>query len=223
MNNIKMLVFDLDDTLFPEREFVLSGFQAVNDWVKSKYRIFNFFDVAWKLFCEGQRGKIFDQTLDCLEIKYEPSLIQELVQVYREHKPAISLHEDAKWMLDHYKFEKQLGLITNGFLKTQQNKVKALGIESRFHEIVYCDAYGFVNWKPSLVPYQQMMKFTGFEGDNYIYVGDHPYKDFVAAKKLGWLTLRICRQDGEYANVIADESFDAHFKIRSLYELQHLC
>ncbi|KAB8321057.1 HAD family hydrolase [Tolypothrix campylonemoides VB511288] len=223
MKSTKVLVFDLDDTLFPEHEFVFSGFQAVSDWVQSKYEIYGFFDVAWKLFKEGKRGKIFDQTLDDLEIKYEPSLIQELVQVYREHKPAISLHKDAQWVLDNLKSEKQLAIITNGFLKTQQNKVRALGIESSFDEIVYCDVYGSKNWKPSPVPYEKMMEFTGFEGDEYMYIGDHPYKDFVAAKKLGWITLRICRKDGEYANVMAEENQDAHFKIKSLYELQDLC
>ncbi|MBR8834765.1 MAG: HAD family hydrolase [Stigonema ocellatum SAG 48.90 = DSM 106950] len=222
MDNIKVLVFDLDDTLFPEHEFVFSGFQAVSDWVQSKYGISGFFNIAWKLFKEGKRGKIFDQTLDDLEIKYENSLIQELVQVYREHKPAISLHEDAQWVIEHFKSEKQLGLITNGFLKTQQNKVRALGIESSFKEIVYCDAYGFKNWKPSPVPYKKMMEFTGSEGDECMYIGDHPYKDFVAAKNLGWLTLRICRKDGEYTNVMADESHDAHCKIRSLYDLKDI-
>lgn len=68
-----------------------------------------------------------------------------------------------------------------------------------------------------------MMEFTGCEGVEYMYVGDHPYKDFVAAKTLGWLTLRICRKDGEYRNVMAEENHDAHFKIRSLYELKDLC
>ncbi|MUG92456.1 HAD-IA family hydrolase [Scytonema sp. UIC 10036] len=223
MNNTKVLVFDLDDTLFPEHEFVLSGFQAVNDWVQSKYAIFNFFDVAWKLFEEGRRDKIFDLTLDALEIKYEPSLIQELVQVYRGHKPTICLYQDAQWAIDYFKVEKQLGLITNGFLKTQQNKVKALRIESSFNEIVYCDVYGYKNWKPSPVPYKKMMEFTGCEGVEYMYIGDHPYKDFVAAKNLGWLTLRICRKDGEYGNIIAEENHDAHFKIRSLYELKDFC
>lgn len=223
MKNTRVLVFDLDDTLFPEHEFVLSGFQAVSDWVQSKYAIFGFFDVAWKLFQEGKRGKIFDQTLDNLEIKYERSLIEELVQVYREHKPAISLHEDAQWAINYFKSEKQLGIITNGLLKTQQNKVKSLGIESSFDEIVYCDVYGSENWKPSPVPYQKMMEFRGFEGVEYMYVGDHPYKDFVGAKNLGWITLRICRNDGEYAHVMAQENHDAHFKIRSLYELQDLC
>jgi putative hydrolase of the HAD superfamily len=223
MKSTKVLVFDLDDTLFPEHEFVSSGFQAVSDWVQSKYAIFNFFDVAWKLFNEGKRGKIFDQTLDYLDIKYERSLIEELVQVYRGHKPAIFLHEDAQWAINYFKSDKQLGIITNGFLKTQQNKVRSLGIESSFDEIVYCDVYGFENWKPSPVPYQRMMEFTGFEGSEYMYIGDHPYKDFVAAKNLGWLTLRICRKDGEYTNLITEENHDAHLKIRSLYELQALC
>ena len=29
-----VLVFDLDDTLYPERQFALSGFQAAGRWAK---------------------------------------------------------------------------------------------------------------------------------------------------------------------------------------------
>jgi putative hydrolase of the HAD superfamily len=223
MKDIKILVFDLDDTLFPEREFVLSGFQAVSDWMLQQYSVSGFFDVAWNLFEAGKRGKIFNLTLDQLGVEYESNLVAELIQVYRKHQPKISLHEDAHWAIDHFKSQKQLGLITNGFLATQRNKVKALGVESSFDEIIYCDVYGAQNWKPSPVPYQKMMEFRGVDGEECVYVGDHPHKDFVAAKKLGWMTVRICRNDGEYALMNADSNQDAHCKITSLYELKHIC
>lgn len=40
---IKVVVFDLDDTLFPEHEFVLSGFRVVSNWVTTQYSITGFF------------------------------------------------------------------------------------------------------------------------------------------------------------------------------------
>jgi putative hydrolase of the HAD superfamily len=154
MSAIEFLVFDLDDTLFPEREFVQSGFQAVGNWMSHKYSVVDFFEVAWQLFIEGKRGKIFNLTLEKLGVKYESSIIHELLQIYREHKPNISLHEDAKWAINYFKKDRKLGLITDGYLMTQKNKVEALGIESNFDVIVYSDFYGRDSWKPSPVPYR---------------------------------------------------------------------
>ncbi|MCU0526348.1 MAG: HAD family hydrolase [Elainella sp. Prado103] len=219
---IKVIVFDLDDTLFPEREFVYSGFQAVGRWMFETYQIIHFFEVAWDLFQQGKRGLIFNQTLELLGIQYQSSFIQTLVQIYRDHDPVIQLHPDARWAIDHYRRSHYLGIITNGFLKTQQNKIAALGIENCFDRIIYCDLYGRSHWKPSPLPYQKMMESLGLAGKSYVYIGDHPSKDFVAARQLGWLTFRICRPDGEHTQCITSTDQDAHFKIDSLYELQDL-
>jgi putative hydrolase of the HAD superfamily len=53
---IKIIVFDVDDTLFPEREFVRSGFQAVGEWILNKYAVRGFFEIAWKFFVPGNTG-----------------------------------------------------------------------------------------------------------------------------------------------------------------------
>ena len=34
MSRLEAVVFDLDDTLYPEADYVLSGFQAVADWAE---------------------------------------------------------------------------------------------------------------------------------------------------------------------------------------------
>jgi putative hydrolase of the HAD superfamily len=222
MKNIKVLVFDLDDTLFPEREFVLSGFRSVGNWMLDTYSVSGVFEVAWGFFQEGRRNLVFNQTLEYLGVQYEPSLIQELLQVYRMHPPVVSLFEDAKWALTHFKQCKRLGLLTNGYLATQQNKVKALGIEPFFDSIVYCDLYGSENWKPSPLPYQKMMEFTGVRGLECLYVGDHPHKDFVGAKHWGWTTVRICREGGEFTGLAADRSNEADYEIKTLYELYEI-
>ena len=57
---IKIVVFDLDDTLFSEHDFVQSGFVTVNNWLHTRYTIKGFFEIAWHLFNEGKREKIFN-------------------------------------------------------------------------------------------------------------------------------------------------------------------
>ena len=217
---IKALVFDLDDTLFPEHEFVQSGFQAVGDWISEKYSIPGFFEVAWKLFAAGKRGNIFNLTLEDLGIEYEPFMIQKLLQIYREHQPTLFLHNDARWAINYFKDNQRLGIITDGYLTTQQNKVSALEIEQNFEIIVYTDLYGRENWKPSPFPYLKVMELTGCQGSECVYVGDNPRKDFVTAKKLGWLTIQICRQGGEYSTVRSEPGYEADRTILSLTELE---
>lgn len=217
---IKIIVFDLDDTLFPEREFVRSGFQAVGEWILNKYGVPGFFEVAWKFFAQGNRGKIFNLVLAEIGIEDNPQIIQELLQIYREHKPQISLFSDARWAIDYFKGHKKLAAITDGYLITQRNKVAALEIASSFEAIVYSDEYGRENWKPSPVPYLKVMELTGFQGSECVYVGDNPHKDFVTAKKLSWLTVQIDRQDGEYSKNRPTPGYEADRTILSLTELE---
>jgi len=83
---IKVTVFDVDDTMFPER-FVRIGFQAVGDWILNKYAVPRFFELAWKFFGQGNRGKIFNLVLAEIGIEDDLQIIQQSLQIYREHKP----------------------------------------------------------------------------------------------------------------------------------------
>jgi len=219
---IKAIVFDLDDTLYPEHKFVLSGFQAVNEWVSHYYNTPGFFELAKRFFEEGHRGNIFNLTLDSLGIKYDFNVIQKLLQVYREHKPSISLHEDVKWAIYYFRQSKQLGIITDGYFTTQKNKVVSLGIEEYFDVIVYSDQYGKECWKPSPFPYLKIMEELGRQGNECMYVGDNPCKDFVTAKVLGWSTVQICRERGEYYSITVTKSYEADFRIPDLYYLKEI-
>jgi putative hydrolase of the HAD superfamily len=217
---IKAVIFDLDDTLFPEHEFVRSGFKAVSNWVFEKYGWENFLKTAWQLFEAGKRGKIFNDALDILNVEYNSILIGELLEIYREHQPNICLHQDAQWALDYFQAsDKQLGIITDGYLITQQNKVKALEIENKLDMLVYSDLYGRENWKPSELPYLKIMELSQLQGCECLYIGDNPRKDFVTANKLNWLTIQICRQDGEYSEVTGENGYEANYRISSLFEL----
>lgn len=218
----RVIVFDLDDTLFSEHDFVYSGFRAVGNWIAERYDSHGFCETAWSLFKEGKRGTVFNLALEQLSLNLQPTLIQEMVEIYRTHQPKLSLYEDAVWAINYLSAQCQLGIITDGYLKTQKNKVRALGLAPLFHTIIYSDFYGRENWKPSPVPYLKMMQLNGEPESEYVYIGDNPTKDFVTAKQLNWLTVQICREQGEYSNIEVQDAYAAHFKISSLIELKDI-
>ncbi|MDR3572613.1 MAG: HAD family hydrolase [Anaerolineaceae bacterium] len=219
---IKALVFDLDDTLFPEHQFVLSGFSAVSAWVEKRYDSKGFLGLTWQLFVEGCRGRLFDVSLERMGIVPDATLIQTLLRIYREHVPIISLYEDAKWALDYLRGSRQLGIITDGYLATQKNKVASLQIGEMFDAIIYSDEFGRDNWKPSRVPYIKAMEQLGCNGAECAYIGDNLTKDFIAAKQLGWQAIHIIRPDGEYPAVRGHTPSPVDYQITSLYELKQL-
>jgi putative hydrolase of the HAD superfamily len=217
---IKAIVFDLDDTLFLEREFVLSGFGAIDIWLSKELGIDGFQKKARGSFERGVRGRNIDLALEELGVPVRPELIRKLVGIYREHAPLISLCADAVWAIDHFRKEYALGLITDGYLATQRNKVKALGIEHTLQHIIYTDQEGPEYWKPNPRCYMVMSATLRCGAGECVYVADNPRKDFVAPKALGWRTVRIRREGGEHSHEVADQSQDAERSIISLEQLR---
>lgn len=212
---IKAIIFDLDDTLFPEVEFVQSGFKAVDKYLTG-LNIFGFYENAWKLFNCGRRRTIFNEVLKILELNIP---IDSLIEIYRNHKPNISLFEESIWVLNWAKQHYKLGMITDGYFNTQKNKVKALNIYNNFDFITFSDSFGREHWKPSETPYLNIMDISKLVGPNLIYIGDNVQKDFITAKKLGWYTVQIDRRVGQYSNIKVPLEYQADNKISSLYQL----
>ena len=216
------LVFDLDDTLFPERDFVRSGIAAAGRWLQRERGIHGFTAVARSLYGDGVRGTIFDETLERLGIEDAGARIPQLVEVYRAHRPRLALHPDARWALGRFARRIKLGLITDGYARTQRNKVASLGLGPVFDAVVFTDDLGRKHWKPSPRPFRAMMQALECAGPECVYVGDNPAKDFVAPNRLGWLTVQIVRPGGEYRATAIGALPKGHrprHVIRSLREL----
>src|ERR1035437_8597969 len=95
------VVFDLDDTLFPEEQFVMSGFRAVDIWLEKNQQVRGFLPVAKQIFHEGDRKSVFNLALQQLDIPFDNVFIATLVSVYREHFPQIKLFVDALWAITY--------------------------------------------------------------------------------------------------------------------------
>ena len=217
---IKAVVFDLDDTLISEREYIKSGFNTVCRKISSDYNLDykTINKLINDLFNEDHK-EVFNRLLDLLNIEYELSYVKELVNLYRNHLPDITLYEDASYILNYLLNEGyKLGIITDGYAVAQRQKLKALDIENIFDCIIVTDELGREYWKPHKKSYQIMKEKLNVEFDEMMYVGDNINKDFVTANKLFIKTVFILRNNGIYfqkANEI-DDGYYALFKINSL-------
>jgi len=220
---IKAIIFDMDGTLYNEKEYVISGFRAVAEYLSVKYKMsFNkIFEILKSDFDNGLRKKNFDVLVEKLHLNAEK--INNLVDIYRKHKPSISLYPDTKTILNKLKKEDlKLGLITDGWKESQENKISSLNLRDYFDLIIITDAYGKEYWKPSEKPFKLVLSKFGLKPNGTVYIGDNPSKDFVAAKKLGIWTVRIKRGSGEYDYVETDDEHEADYVISSLLSLKEL-
>lgn len=195
-----VIVLDLDDTLYLERDYARSGFAAVGEHLRGRLGLKDVGERAWVHFEQGRRGDLFNRILDESGIKPEPELIQALVEVYRSHRPAISLLPDAEDFIGRAQADgRLLALISDGPLAAQSAKAEALNLARWFNPVILTDAWGRAFWKPHERAYQAVMDQHGLPADQHVYIGDNPLKDFHAPRRLGWNTIRVRRPQGEHA------------------------
>lgn len=213
---IRAILFDLDDTLYDEMEFVKGGFKAVSSYISRNNKVNQ--NAVYKLLLDvlerHGRGYTFDIVLKKLDL-YSRELILKLVEIYRMHKPNLSLYPGIKAVLSILRNQGyKVGLITDGNVGVQKSKVEALRVKDVMDCMVFSDKYGIEKRKPSSFPYRKALDVLGVRPQESMYLGDNPNKDFVTAKKMGMYTVRIKKD--MYANLNINPSHEAHYQIDSL-------
>lgn len=193
----EMTVFDLDDTLFKERDFVTSSFRVIAR--EADRRGIISYEKALAILCAGRDGGMAFSSLAEEVAARAPGcgLTEEwMVNTYRTHTPDIKLDDATESVLAALRERGEtLGLITDGRSNTQRAKIKALGLE-RFIEprnILVSGETGFD--KTHREPFDMIMMRNPAER-RYVYVGDNSAKDFIWPNKLGWLTVQLDDADG---------------------------
>jgi putative hydrolase of the HAD superfamily len=196
---VRIVVFDLDDTLYPERDYALSAFEAVGRYLESARGISGLARIATSLFNSGLRNTIYDRALALLGVTPDQGLVKKLVDVHRSHTPTMSWACDARAFVGRASAAGlAFGIVTDGFRECQEAKIRALGISEEFEPIILTDVWGRAAWKPSPRGFCALMEHYGGAPSDFVYIADNPAKDFIAPNKLGWRTLRIRRSGGEY-------------------------
>lgn len=133
-------VFDLDDTLFSEIDYLKSAFRAIANYL-AKHIGLDIYPEMWQRF--KNKENVFEWIITHFSDEL-PLLTKEiLLKQYREHIPQIRLaRETEDFLFQLKKCHIPMGLITDGRSITQRNKLKALGIEDFFCDIIVSEEFG---------------------------------------------------------------------------------
>ena len=193
----KVLAIDLDDTLFSELDYVKSGFTKVAEQIafRNSHSVGDVLNQILYQFLKYGRAGVFNRTMS--HFGFSAPDINELVETYRTHDPAIVLFNDVPDALEKLNTKFRVIVVTDGFAPVQRRKIKALGLDAMVEKVVYCMDYN--SPKPSPVPYLTAANELAFNIKDMIILGDDPYCDMRAATNLGIPSYRV--MTGKYTMV----------------------
>lgn len=211
------IIFDLDDTLYSERDFLASGYSAVAHHLAANHaceyeEVYSSMMGALDRF--GRRSVL---PLTIRRFSRTSASLEELVQVYRHHEPTISLSPGCFDLLLHLASSFKLGIITDGLPQVQRRKVRALGLDDLVHKVIYTWEFGVDKEKPHPFTFNLMMDSLEVEADKTLFVGDNPVKDCNGAKAAGMKSALFCLP--ENGIVKFDQAAVADFAVASWSQL----
>ena len=194
-----VVALDLDDTLYSEREHAVAAYRAVAAMPDIASPSLSQRVVQVMTDALDRRENPFDALEEMLERDCIATLadIVQRVQVYRGYRPRrLTLYPDARELLDALRDRGvRCALVTDGRSATQRGKIRALGIEDRFHpqDILISGETGHDKTEPD--------NFAAVvhhypEASRFIYIGDNPAKDFAMPAMLGWDTYCLRSRPG---------------------------
>ena len=170
-----VVVFDLDDTLYLEKDYQSSGFQELINLLTKLYQV-DRCSLEKIVTRGGDVLQEFAQEIGCDSIK------ESLLWFYRLHSPDISLSPSVKSLLELLESKGVIVVIlTDGRSITQRLKLVALGLDR--YPFFISDEFGGLK-KPDNRRFKLIEE--DFPAKKYIYIGDNVEKDFIAPNELGW-------------------------------------
>ncbi len=199
----KVVLFDLDDTLFAHRAAVANGIQAhvarlgapyleldpattVSFWHELEESHYHSY-LAGQLDFEGQRRARARDFAARHGVALDDDAASVWFATYFErYVENWALHDDAVPCLDELTVRipgVRFGLITNGDLAFQTRKVTTVGLDARIDRIIASGELGVV--KPDAAIFEHACDAFGVAPADAAYVGDRLRTDAVGAARAG--------------------------------------
>jgi putative hydrolase of the HAD superfamily len=226
--SVRAVLFDLDDTLYPERQFVDGGFRAVAQFLaeRSARSERALADRLWGLHARDGRGRLFDTLLAELGLDHDPDLVLACLLVYRTHRAVLEPFPGVEAMLDDLRSAGvATGLVSDGHAAVQRRKLAGLGaVADRLDVVVMTDELGPAYAKPSPVPFRVACRILDVSPSLAVYVGNDPRKDFKGARDAGLHTIRLgpFPDEGGAMDVEVGTAGDADLSVGSFGELSSM-
>ena len=189
---IKVISFDLDDTLWPIMPTILNAEKVTNAWIKKNYPGVG--SLLGSKETTQSRDRLLKKNPD---LKYQLSTLRELYfielgllagyseseakqmasssfEIFFNERNNVVLFEGVEDCLNDLKEQYSLGVITNG-----NADLKKIGIDHYFD--FSFSASDLKASKPDPIMFEAVKEFTGCTGQQICHVGDHPLLDVKAS------------------------------------------
>jgi putative hydrolase of the HAD superfamily len=187
----RAVVFDMDDTIYPYRRFLLSGFAAVADHLESWHGVRA--GAAFRVLARASRGRARGSEVQvCLRaFGLPPGLLPLLVRAIDRHEPRLRLPAATRRLLVSLREHGwQIGVLTNGPRARQARRVRALGLTALVDAIVFASEHGSGRGKPDSEPFLEILRRLGTPAHCAVFVGDDETCDVRGALDVGMQAVR---------------------------------
>ncbi|MFQ5865565.1 MAG: YjjG family noncanonical pyrimidine nucleotidase [bacterium] len=228
--NIKIIFFDLDNTLFDHRRAEQSAlrillhhppeiFASVDE--EQFIRVYDKNNgIVWKKLAQGeissQELKIlrFQMTFDDLRITTANAeeISERYLEIYtKQNFASPNVYETLKYLKPNY----ELGILSNGFSNIQESKLTNLQLNSFFKYKIYSGDAGAM--KPSFQIFHQAMNAAKAQADEIVYVGDSYEDDIKGAKAVGWKAILYNPVGKSTNDGLADAEITDFLQLRNIF------
>ncbi|MBD5225544.1 MAG: HAD hydrolase-like protein [Bacteroidales bacterium] len=218
-----MIVTDLDDTLYKEKDYVRSSVRAIGESLE-RMGVMSVSEVVDILNSAATLHQGFSLLSSMIKAIYPHTEFDDkwMVNIYRTHEPRIELNET---VIDLFmcliKNGQTIAIITDGRSNTQRAKIKALGLDqfvSPWNIIISSEVGGD---KTTRVPFDTLMSRNPNE-KQFVYIGDNPAKDFYWPNELGWETIQLDDTAGiniHSQTIEVPDNFKAKYRISRIEDI----
>jgi putative hydrolase of the HAD superfamily len=201
---ITAVLFDLDDTLYPQSSWLAGAWEAVASAAPPGFDRTRILAALRRVADEGSdRGAIIDRAMASLSAGTFD--IAPLVAAFRSHAPPrLEPYPGAREVVTALRQHVPIGLVSDGDPAIQHAKLAALDLAAEFDVVVLSDELGRDHRKPHPAPFLMALRLLGVTGASSVMLGDRPDKDTRGSRAAGLLgCVRI--RTGEYADRVDEE------------------
>ncbi|HVC21301.1 MAG TPA: HAD family hydrolase [Vicinamibacterales bacterium] len=213
----RALILDLDDTLYPERRHLLSGFAVAARYVEDVFGVprAEVFRTLVAAVRTGHRSTALQAMCETFDL--DPAIVPDLVELVRDHRPQLRMRRDCRRMLERARRGWRLAILTNGRPRVQARKIAALGLDLFVDHVVFACEHGDGRGKPDPAAFQAVIAKLGVPAERCVFAGNDPWCDVAGARRAGLWTIRVRR--GSFAHAEVTEASEADLVVSRLSEI----
>ncbi len=193
---IKVITFDLDDTLWEVTPVLIKAEKIVFDWlvinaakIGERFSADSLRDWKWKLYKQQpqlnnkiSQMRIFSVEQALLHVGYSPTeakiTAHQAFDIFLDARHQVTLFDDVVPMLETLRHDYSLGVLTNG-----NADISRLNIGKLFDFSFSAEQLNAS--KPAPQHFQAAQQFSGAKAEEIIHIGDHIEHDVAGARLAG--------------------------------------